>query len=204
MPTGFTDGILKGTTKTFPQFATTCMRAFMPLIHMREDSFEAKYKPRKPSPYHIKELKKAKSNLKKWQSYSDKKILDLERKDIKSTIDYYEKKIKEIRKNKKSLDEMLARVINWLPPTDDHANFKKFMIEQLETTIRMDADVEYSVKELEKNKLELENLNPVEVREKGIKKFKWDIEYNTEQLTKDIKNCKSSHKWVNDLIKSLK
>lgn len=204
MPTGYTDGILKGKIKTFPQFATSCMRAFMPLVHMKEHSFDAKYELRKPNQYHIKGLRQAKSNLKKWQSYSDKQILAIAKVDLKKTIKYYTGKIKEIRKHKKSLEKMLTEVVNWTPPTSEHAEFRRFMIEQLETTIKIDGDVEYYVKEFEKNKSELKNINAIDVRRQKIEKFTWDMEYNTEKLNKDIENCEFSNKWVEDIMKSLK
>ena len=69
MPTGYTAGILDGTTKDFKQFAKHCSRAF--IVHLRDEPIDSEYKKREVSDYHIKEIEKAKAELKQADSLSD-------------------------------------------------------------------------------------------------------------------------------------
>jgi len=46
MPTGYTQGILDGTTKDFKEFAKHCMKAFGACVHMRDDDMKKEYEER--------------------------------------------------------------------------------------------------------------------------------------------------------------
>ena len=204
MPTGYTDGILKGKIKTFPQFATQCMRAMMPCIHLKEEDLDKGYVPRKLSSHYTESLEKSKKERKVFQALSDKQIVLQEKLGLKDNLEWYKKKIKETDKDRKNLKSMLDKVVNWTPPTPDHAKFRQFMMQQLETTIDHDGDSTYYRDELEKIKTKLKNINAQQIRDEKIKKFTHDIEYYTNLLNEDIKNCNLSNKWCNDVLKSLK
>ena len=201
MPTGYTAGILDGKIKSFPDFAKKCMWAFC--IHLKEVSVDEKYTPRKPHKYYIEKLRDAKKNMKNAKTFDDKKVIAIEKSELKKNIIYYKDRIKKNTKDGKNLQRILDKVINWTPPTDEHANFRTFMMEQLESTINRDTDNEWYIKELEKEKTKLKNLNANDIRQNKIKKFTEDIEYYQKHLDNDFKNCEATNKWVDDLLKSL-
>ena len=201
MPTGYTDGILKGTTKTFPDFAKKCMWAFC--IHLKEVSTD-KYEPRKPSDYYPKELKKAERHLKMIENYSDKQIVSLAKKRLMESKRAYIGYIKTAENNRKKLKKILSEINVWYPPTDEHLNFKKFMLEQIDTTMRFDGDSKYYQEELEKIEQRIKDIKADTSRTEMFERANGDVEYHKKHLDEDIKNCEATNKWVDDLMKSLK
>lgn len=204
MPTGYTQGILDGEIKTLPEFAQMCMRAFGATIHMREESLDKKYEPRKVSDYYTKALADALEKREKAIMVSDKEIIDLRKNKISEDKERIETRIKEIIKHKKLLDAMLDKVKAWIPPSDEYISFKNYMIEQLETTIEGDADVAYYEKELINIKKGLANIDATQIRKDMIDSANENIAYYTKELAKDTERCNSSNKWVEDLLQSLK
>lgn len=202
MPTGYTNGILEGKIKTFPDFAKTCMRAFGATIHLREEPFDKKYEPRVPSDYHSKELAKAKKDLEIAKSLSDKQIISIEKKRLEKRKKEIHAQIKKIKKQRIKLDKMLGDVINWTPPTSEHTEFRRFMMQQLESTIEYDGDTEYYEEHLQK--LYNRSLDAKEIRQEMIDSATEAIEYHTEKHKEELERCKESNKWVEDLMKSLK
>ncbi len=59
MPTGYTAGIIDGTTTTFQQFAKQCIRNFGATIHMRDEPSDVEYIERIPSDFHTKAIEEA-------------------------------------------------------------------------------------------------------------------------------------------------
>ena len=47
MPTGYTAGIADGTITNFEQYALRCIRAFGATMHLRDESLEHEYEPKK-------------------------------------------------------------------------------------------------------------------------------------------------------------
>jgi len=90
---------------------------------------------------------------------------------------------------------MLHQVINWLPPSQDHFNFKKFMIEQLESSIEWDCSHSY---EREKE------LTPEEWYKIQYDQLTWSMNYHLEEHKKDVERTRGRNKWLKELRESLK
>lgn len=202
MPTGYTHGVIEGKIKTFPDFAKTCMRAFGACIHLREESSEKKYEPSVPSDYYSKQLAQAIKDLETAKSISDKQIVATEFKKRAERKKYLKKQIAKIKKQKIKLDAMLDKVVNWTPPTSEHTEFRRFMMEQLETTIKHDGDTDYYEKELEH--ISKKSVDANVMRQQMIDSATENIEYNTKHRNEEVARCNSANKWVDDLLKSLK
>lgn len=138
MPTGYTAKITEG--QTFEEFVLQSARAMGALIMMRDDPADAPIPDEfKPSNHHIEGLQRAKERL---------AVLDaMSPKEAKAAADAaFEKQSKEVaerlarvREERAAYDAMLARVREWNPPTPDHVGFKDFMIEQIESSIKLTA-----------------------------------------------------------------
>jgi hypothetical protein len=203
MPTGYTAGIIDGTTETFQDFAKQCMRAFGATIHMRDESMNKEYVPRTPSDYHIKALKTANEKLNQAEKLTDSEIIASRKKQIKESRTYHTERIKEIKKARVKLDEFLIKARDFKPPTKDHEGIAKFMIEQIVTTIDHDGDTKYHDDELSKIDSQLENINAADIRKDMIADANWDIEYHTKEHNAELKRCEDSNKWVTELLAAL-
>ena len=199
MPTGYTAGIMDGSIETFQEFATVCIRAF---VLGNEDS-SVPYTPRVPSNYYHKQIVEY-----------QKQLLSLEKKSLsKYTTDklkYLRREIKRIERAIKKRDEqrmillkMLEEVKAWTPPTSKHKEFKEFMINQLVITINGDCDTSYLQRQIESLQSRLTRFYPNIEKENEIKDIKHWISHLKKERDADVKRCRGSNKWVEDLLKSL-
>lgn len=203
MPTGYTAGILDGKITTFQQFAKQCMRAFGATIHMRDDDMDAEYQPRVPSDWHEKELAKAQAKLKDVETITDEQILAKHKEEFTENKKRYSEYIDKANNGLAKMNAILKEVRKWQPPTSEHEGIKKFMIEQIQTTIDYDCKTDSWEKELEKCENELKYPNVKSIRENMISQATWSVNYHTENLKKEIDGCKNSNQWVTDFINSL-
>ncbi len=204
MPTGYTQGILDGSTKTFNDFAKLCMRAFGATIHMRDDSLDAEYVPDKPSEYHLKAIEQALQLLDDSKNLSDEEIIARRKANLEESKTYHLQSIEKAKEGLLKLTDFLEKAKEYEPPTYDHVGIKKFMIEQITGTIDWDTKTKYHDEALEKINAELSNLNAGDIRN-GMKATAIkDLAYHETEHQKDIERIESRNKWVEDYINSLK
>jgi len=205
MPTGYTAGILDGKVNTFEEFATVCTRAFGATIHMRDDSLDSPYEPRTPSDYYINSIQSKRERLEEIESMTDEKIVEDFNSQLKENLDYHQAKLEEDTKNLKKLSSMLESAKSWVPPTEDHESFRNFMIEQLESTIKVDGDPSYHVNKIIEIKKQMEGgINPREYREETIQEIKRQISYYETEHQKELVRCKDSNEWMEKFFESIK
>lgn len=141
MPTGYTAAIKDGIS--FEEYAWSCARAFGALVALREDSNAPIPERFEPSDYQTKALADAESRLARAKRISPNQA-ELEAKaafeaDTQRQVQVLAEKL-ELR-NK--YNAMLARVVQWQPPTNDHAKYKEFMASQIRESIDFDCDETY-------------------------------------------------------------
>ena len=149
MPTGYTEGVQSGRIKSFREYAWQCARASGACIHQRDDLGDVKPTRDEPSKHHAIERDNARAELKAFQSMSD-----LDRKAAWSDSERSRKKMarEQIAKNKKERERyeaMLAKAKAFSPPTEGHAEFAKFIVSQLESSIQFDCGGNYWERQLE-------------------------------------------------------
>ena len=204
MPTGYTSGILDGKITTFKDYAINCMRAFGATIHMRDEQMDKQYEPRVPSTYYQEHIDESKKKLAKFHNVTDKKIIALSKKDINASIDYYKKKIVEMKSALERYHNILADAHLFVPPTPDHQEIKKFMIDQIATSIDHDCNFDYYEKELKKLESELENLDAKVIRKELVDQAVNDIAYYEKNHNEEVEHCNESNEWVEVFIESIK
>lgn len=204
MPTGYTAEILDGKINTFKDFAKKCMRAFGSTIHMRDESLDKKYTPRKVEKYYIESVKECEEKLEELKKANDQFFINKVKDKLKSDYTYTEKRFKEITKNKVILDFILKDAKNWTPPTQDHVGIKDFMIQQLQDTIRYDGDTEYYETELKEIKIKMESpIDISKIKIEMIEDAEEDLQNAKERLDEEIKRCEEANKWVEQFLKSI-
>lgn len=203
MPTGYTYGIIEGKTKTFQEFAKHCMRNFGACIHMRDEDSDKEYTPRVPNDYHSKELQSAKEKLEKAEKMTDAELIKMRKKELNKSKRHHAESMENTKIARQKLDEFLLKAKAFEVPTENHEGIKKFMIEQLETTIYYDGNSDYSTKEYSRIIMELNNIDVNNIRFTLIEKAQKDITYHLKEYKEELKRCADSNKWVVDFIDAL-
>lgn len=201
MPTGYTAGILDGTTKDFNQFAKHCSRAF--IMHLRDEPMDSEYKKREVSDYHIKAIEKAKSELKQADSLSDEELIIQEKNRLIESKKYHLQSKEKDELNKVKINLFLEKAKAYVPPTENHQGIAKFMIEQLEKTIEFDCNSNYHIDELKTIDSKIEKVNAGDIRSEMKVKATKDIAYHTKEHESDVKRCREHNQWYEDFIKNL-
>lgn len=197
MPTGYTADIKDGIT--FPKFAMNCARAFGATVTMRDESMSVaipeEFKPN--TEYYDRSLKKAHQFL----AFLNKVDNTLAEKMAQK--EYLKEKIRIGEHLAESNDTickyrvMLSKVNNWQPPTKDHEELKKFMIDQLEQSIKFDDMSRY----YRDNPAILLNGQSWILKKK--QECLRDIAYHTKERTEEISRTLERNKWIKDLRNSL-
>jgi hypothetical protein len=196
MTTGYTAKLVeKG--QTFPEFIMTCAKAFGACIELRDESLDTPI-PKKfeKSSYHVDALNTAKKDLVNIKAKSKEERLALGRELKDKSIRAGENYIAKTKLENDRIYEMIGRVIKWEPPTADHIGLKKFMLEQLKTSLN---DLDYSTKDLAKKKAK----RPIDFYNNYVKGLEWQVKYHTEQEEKEVSSNVGRNQWLIDLRTSI-
>ena len=201
MPTGYTSDVCDGKVTDFRKFAMNCARAFGACVEMRDDPMDKEIPDQfKPSDYHLNGIEKAERQLKSLEKITED---DADRKaeaDYKKRLKEWDGYITEANLIKKRLEDMRKQVVAWTPPTPDHEGMKRFMLEQLDETIRFDGKSDYWKKEKRKT-VKMSGREWLFEMKQGARK---DIKYHTDGHEKEVKRARERTAWVRELRDSLK
>jgi DNA repair photolyase len=204
MPTGYTAGIIHGEITTFEQFATQCTRAFGATIHMRDNPMDSPYEPRTPSEYYVNSIQSEREELEKMESLADEDIVREFETSMRDSFEYHEKGLEKDKANLEKLNSILSSAKGWVPPTEEHEGLRTFMIEQIESTIKMDGDPSYHVNKIVQIKQKMEEgIDPKVYREERMKEIKERILYFEDEHQKELVRCKQSNDWMEKFFESI-
>lgn len=144
MPTGYTAAIADGIS--FENFVWSCARAFGALVTMRDDPTDAQVpEVFTPSPYYAESLEKARSELARLKAMTTREISAACAADFAWLEKRHGERIAEATELRNKYNAMLAKVVQWTPPTPDHAELQKFMADQIRQSIDFDCSTRYDV-----------------------------------------------------------
>ena len=89
---------------------------------------------------------------------------------------------------------MLDKVNKWQPPSPEHVELKKFMVEQIVVSVEHDCTI---------YPFDYEMLTPEKWLQKNIDKRAWELGYHVKEWDEEVKRCHERTKWIMDLKKSL-
>lgn len=203
MPTGYTAGIIDGTTKTFEQFAKQCARNFGAMIMMRDEPLDAPWKPREPSDYHTKEMARAKRVIEYMMQAEDDDIVADRYEELIKSRDYHADALEKERAAEAKLKQFLAKAKAYQSPSTQHDGIKAFMIKQIEETIDFDCNHKYHTEALSRIEEGIKTLNANTVRSEALEKAERDLAYHTTEYKKDVAICNESNEWVRIFFESI-
>ena len=194
MPTAYTAAIYEGLNPTFPEFAMKCARAFGICQNMRDERLDVPIPDKfEVSDYHLKDLAEAKEELVKVLAMSeDDKIRDAHHWNVRCEEEYTSS-LERHHKLKSDYMAMLNCVEAWTPPSADHDELKKYMIQQLEDGIEHDCRLPEKMKTISSSEL-------------YTLKLKWardDVKYHNDEHVKEVKKVRDGNYWLAELRESL-
>lgn len=198
MPTGYRVKIKDGIT--FEQYAMQCARAFGACVDMRDESLDTPIPDRfEPSDYHTKKIAELTKDLDDIQSLDSTTLTNRANDEYEATVQSLNKSITDALELKKTYNDMLSKVRSWVPPTEDHNEFKRFMVEQLEKSIEFDCDVQYRKHELS----ETRRLTGQQWKDKEAVRLIDELAYHKEQNINEIYRVNARNEWLRQLRNSL-
>lgn len=197
MPTGYTSNI--GNDQTFEDFLLGCARAFGACLHQRDDASGEKPKLRTVDDHYNERILEAAAELGAFVTMNrqQRETTGQELKD--EAIEHAQKRFNEKVLLKNKYDAMLQQVYQWNPPTQDHANLKQFMIDQINESVKFDCDMTYALKDLQ----DTQSKTPEHYHADRVKALEWDVKYYTEESEKEAKRVEEANRWISALYDSL-
>jgi len=206
-PTGYTDIIYstvhhpekgKFGQPSFEEFALRCARAFGAFVDMRDMSLDAETPEvlEEHSHYHDK-LLKAYARRAEVATWTQAQATTEAKKSYGKAKKHHDEYIAGAKLLKERYEEMLQKVRDWEPPSEDHQGLKTFMIEQLEQSIDFDCNVGY----WEKNAPKL--LGGAEYKRQQLDKATEDIDYYQKEKLKEAERTQNRNEWIASLRASL-
>lgn len=197
MPTGYTAAIADNIT--FNDFAMQCARAMGALVMMRDEPTGAPIPDKfEPSDYHTKKIAEANATIERLAGMTK---IEAEH----SANDAYDAAIAAqaaaILRNdtlREKYSAMLAKVEAWEPPSAAHDGFKKFMSEQITSSISFDCDNRYYRDQMHTKMTGADWMAQEEA------KARKDIAYHEAENAKEIGRTEGRNRWVKELRDSLK
>lgn len=195
MPTGYTAAIKDGIT--FKQFAMTCARAMGALIMMRDEPSGAEIPAAfPPSTHHRDQLARLRDELGNLRAMTVAEIEKAADASYVTSIESHQKRVLERDELRAKYQKMLGDVNAWQAPTPGHEDFKKFMVEQITSSIDWDCSHKFDDAPARATAQEW-----IEAR---LATTLQSIDYHTKGDAEEIKRTQERNDWVNALRNSLK
>lgn len=192
MSTGYTYIIKDGAD--FKTFALRCAKALDFLSFMRNMPNDAPIPPKKPkSESYKKQLAEAKEELAKFQNMTLAQASEAANHDYLVNLKYYSEMSAERAELKQKYTDMLNKVHAWQPPSKMHVGLKKFMIEQIESSISFDC-TPTSIPQ---------KLSSMEWLQTHIERAERSVEFYAEKDKMAEEGDANYETWVRQLLESL-
>lgn len=197
MATGYVHEMLDK-KQDFPTFAMQCARAFGALITMRDEPADVPIPDQiEPDSYYAKALVTARADLSRLTAMDEAAQLaygeQAKKAAIGQHVEYHGKRLAEVGR----VRAMVAEVQKWTPPTPEHEGLKKFMLEQLERSVRYEDD------SAEKELADLRKREPLTWYTAAVTDAHRSIARYIEEVEKERRRAESRTKWIQELRTSL-
>lgn len=196
LATGYVNNLIEKNLN-FSEFIWSCARAFGPFLNYKDSDPNCKIKfDELTSLYHEKKLIESNANLKKFEKMGQQEVISYGENKKKEQMKYYQEcteiEVKEI----KICQEMQNQVEKW-QPSQDHINLKKFMLEQLTTSLK---DPNNFAKEQLQS---VSKKSPMDFYNDTIKSLKNDVEYHSRESVKEKERNQKTISWLETLYQSV-
>lgn len=201
--TGFTQELINKDLD-LKGFALVCARAFGVCAMMRDDSLDTPIPEEfKPSVWHRDAGSKAKIKLAKFMKMKSKTDREAwATRELKKQISVLKKhaKMNNSETQIKKMQAMLVEVNAWVPPSEEHAPLKKYMQDQLMSSIESDGNNSgYYDREAQV----LRDTKPLDYYLAEVKRTKENIAYHKKEWLAEVARTNQRNTWIKKLRDSL-
>lgn len=194
MPTGYTAAIADGIS--FEKFVWTCARAFGALVMMRDEPSGAPIPERfEPSDYNAKEAAKSRAELARLQAMSIEQVQEAAEEAYSQALERHTKRAEEKTELRNKYNAMLAKAVQWKPPTKDHEGLKGLMVSQLRDSIDWDCSDKYDQPPVKQDATAWRNTQLAELRR--------SIAYHEKVQAEENERAESRNAWLKALRDSV-
>lgn len=188
MATGYTDKVQKGELTSFKEFAYLCTRAMGVAVLQREESLDVPLKEEytADTSFWEKSLSKAYAGLIAAIAWTPEEAQEKADAAYAEHVQHAKEANARTAEQLKNYRAMLAKVLDWTPPTSEHQGLKNFMIEQLQDSIKHDGYL-------------VDVPSPItgeEYRVREIQAHQRSISLSSEQIEKEITRAQSRTEWI--------
>lgn len=203
MPTGYTAGIEDGRITTGKDFLKLCTRAFGIAIELKDEPLSVPTPTKfEPDTYYKKRLEDKKADFEKFKAMSFEEARAEMIRAYEDRIDMHKSMLEGSLKRNEQYAKVRAEVEDWIPPTPDHIELKKFALKQIDMCIdtqeQIDRHREYANEELDDSDSAVAEYirGQTEFLRQGVKRAKesWDGE---------VKRTEDKNKWMELFLNSL-
>lgn len=188
MPTGYTHGVQSGEITDFADYALLCARAFGACVELRDEPLTAEIPEIQPSQYHNEAMAKEQAELARVEAMTDAEIEVAMAKDRVDTIARNKERREENKVQRQRYEAMLAKARAYVPPTAEHKEYAKFLISQLEESIKFDCG--------DYQEAEPKMLDAATWKRKRIDELTNEIEYHREHQAEEIDRKNRANAWI--------
>jgi hypothetical protein len=194
MPTGYTAAIKDGIS--FEKFVWSCARAFGALVMMRDEPTGAPIPQRfEPSDYNAKRAAEARGELARLQAMSIEQVQAAAESAYSEAVQRHEKRTAERTELRNKYNAMLAKAVQWEPPTKDHEGLKEMMISQLRESIDWDCNDKYDQPPMKQDAMTWHNAQIAEARR--------SIAYHEKAQAEENERTEGRNAWLMALRESV-
>lgn len=191
MPTGYTEPVTKGAT--FEEFLWHCVRAMGVAVMQRDEDLSVPVPERyEPHNWHAEELKKAEARLRELDVMASARAAKEAEREHRRLVMESEKYVKAAQQENERYTKVLVKVRLWKPPTPEHEGLKKFMLEQLEMSMRTLSPWPAPKK-----------MTGPEWLAANLQKAREDIAYHQKGHAEEVERTESRNAWLATLRKSV-
>jgi hypothetical protein len=206
MPSGYTDKLYRGEEQEFGEFAMQCARAFGALILMRDEPWDApvpaKFEP--DTRWEEEQIAKVGEKIERYTDATLMELMDEQQANRDARLADWYRYRHEADELKARYEAMLAKVEAWTPPTEEHEGLKKFMIEQLTSSIEHDCRTsKFETPDEDKYAGIPEIVPSEEYRQQKLAHVEEDLARYEKNLQDEINRAQERTNWINDLRRSL-
>lgn len=197
MPTGYTADIANDID--FEQFVLRCARAFGACVHQMDDKATDKPTLRNKKTYYGEKIEELSAKRLELEAMKPQDRVEYGEQLRTKELEWQQKFFNDMILLKNKYEDMLAKVMDWNPPTRHHTELKSFMIKQIQDSIRIDCDTSYTLERI----TQLSQERPINLFNKELEQVNRNLAYYAEEEDKDSKSVEESNAWIIDLYKSL-
>lgn len=196
MPTGYTADVADGKITDFTEYAIQCARAFGACIMLRDEPMSSEIPEFEPSDYNAKALAKAEHDLSHFLAMNESQRRELHQAEHAKNVETANRGIAEKKEQLARYNAMLEKALQFKSPSPEHENYAKFLVSQLEESIRFDCGGSYYNELKQPIAFEAWQSN-------RIKYLHLEIEYHRKAHREEVERTESRNRWVRQLKESL-